>query len=50
VEAGQGIDDILAAAPTADFDARFAPPGALVTPEDFVRTVYRDLTGRRPAR
>lgn len=50
VEAGQGIDDILAARPTADFDARYAPPGATVSAEDFVRTVHRDLADSRASR
>jgi glyoxylase-like metal-dependent hydrolase (beta-lactamase superfamily II) len=50
IEQGQLIDDILAAHPTAEFDARFAPPGAFVAPEDFVRNVYADLTRARSTR
>ncbi len=50
VEKGEGIEDILAAKPTADFDARFGRPGALVTPEEFVRSIYRDLAPKRPGR
>ena len=50
VEKGMGIEDILAAKPTAEFDARFGRPGALVTPEEFVRSVYRDLAPKRPGR
>ena len=50
VEKGEGIEDILAAKPTADFDAWFGRPGALVTPEEFVRSVYRDLAPKRPGR
>jgi glyoxylase-like metal-dependent hydrolase (beta-lactamase superfamily II) len=50
IEQGQQIDEILAARPTAEFDARFARPGAFVAPEDFVRNVYADLTRARSAR
>ena len=50
VEQGQLIDEILAAHPTAEFDARFARPGAFVAPEDFVRNVYADLTRARSTR
>ena len=50
VEQGQQIDEILAARPTAEFDARFARPGAFVAPEDFVRNVYADLTRARSTR
>jgi len=50
VEQGEGIEAILAAKPTAEFDARFGRPGALVTPEEFVRSIYRDLAPKRPGR
>lgn len=50
IEQGQPIDEILAARPTAEFDARFARPGAFVAPEDFVRNVYADLTRARSPR
>ncbi|MEY2920949.1 MAG: hypothetical protein RL261_2254 [Pseudomonadota bacterium] len=50
IEQGMGVEDILAAKPTAEFDARFGRPGALVTPEEFVRSVYRDLAPKRPGR
>jgi glyoxylase-like metal-dependent hydrolase (beta-lactamase superfamily II) len=50
VEKGMGIEDILAAKPTAEFDARFGRPGALITPEEFIRSVYRDLALKRPGR
>ena len=50
VEQGMGVEDVLNAKPTADFDARFGHPGALVTPEEFVRSVYRDLAPKRPGR
>jgi hypothetical protein len=50
IEQGQQIDEILAAHPTAEFDARFARPGAFVAPEDFVRNVYADLTRGRSTR
>ncbi len=46
VESGMGIEEILAAKPTAEFDAKFGRPGALVAPEEFVRSVYRDLASR----
>jgi hypothetical protein len=46
VEKGMGIEEILAAKPTAEFDAKFGRPGAIVAPEEFVRSVYRDLTSR----
>jgi glyoxylase-like metal-dependent hydrolase (beta-lactamase superfamily II) len=50
IEQGQLIDEILAARPTAEFDARFARPGAFVAPEDFVRNLYADLTRARSTR
>jgi glyoxylase-like metal-dependent hydrolase (beta-lactamase superfamily II) len=50
VEKGEGIEVILAAKPTAEFDARFGRPGALVAPEEFVRSIYRDLAPKRPGR
>jgi cyclase len=46
VENGMGIEEILAAKPTAEFDAKFGPAGAIVVPEEFVRSVYRDLASR----
>jgi hypothetical protein len=36
--------------PTAEFDASFGRPGAIVTPEEFVRSIYRDLASKRPGR
>lgn len=50
VERGEGIENILAARPTAEFDARFGRPGAAVTPDEFIRSVYRDLAPKRPGR
>jgi glyoxylase-like metal-dependent hydrolase (beta-lactamase superfamily II) len=50
VEQGQGLEAILAGRPTAEFDARYGRPGALVTPEQFVRSVYSDLAQKRPSR
>ena len=50
VEKGMGLEEILASKPTAEFDAKFGRPGAIVAPEEFVRSVYRDLTSQRPGR
>jgi glyoxylase-like metal-dependent hydrolase (beta-lactamase superfamily II) len=50
VEKGMGVEDILAAKPTAAFDARFGRPGALIAPDEFVRSIYRDLASKRPGR
>lgn len=50
VEQGQGLEAVLAARPTAEFDARYGRPGALVAPEQFVRSVYSDLAQKRPGR
>ncbi|HET7203219.1 MAG TPA: MBL fold metallo-hydrolase [Steroidobacteraceae bacterium] len=44
VEQGEGLEQVLATHPTAEFDARYARPGALVSPEQFVRNVYADFT------
>jgi cyclase len=44
VEQGAGLEQVLAAHPSAEFDARYARPGAFVSPEQFVRNVYADLT------
>jgi len=48
VEAGSSIDEVLMLKPTAEFDDRFGK-GA-VSPERFVRTLYRDLTRPRSTR
>ncbi|MDH4167363.1 MAG: MBL fold metallo-hydrolase [Gammaproteobacteria bacterium] len=50
VEEGMGIVEILDSKPTAEFDAKYGGPGALVAPEEFVRSVYRDLAPKRPGR
>lgn len=47
VERRETLEAILAAHPTAEFDAAFSRPGAYVTPDDFVRTVYEDLSRAR---
>jgi glyoxylase-like metal-dependent hydrolase (beta-lactamase superfamily II) len=47
VERGEELEQVQAGRPTAEFDARFARPGASVSPEDFVRNVYADLTRHR---
>ncbi len=48
VEAGSSVDEVLALAPSAEFDERYGR-GA-VTPERFIRTLYRDLNSPRSAR
>ena len=48
VEAGSSLDEVLALHLTGDFDERYAK-GA-VSPERFVRTVYRDLSKPRSGR
>lgn len=48
VEAGSSVEEVLALKPTADFDERYGK-GA-VSPERFIRTVYRDLSRPRSAR
>jgi glyoxylase-like metal-dependent hydrolase (beta-lactamase superfamily II) len=50
VESGMGIEEVLTAKPTAEFDACYGRPGAIVAPEEFVRSVYRDLAPKRPGR
>lgn len=50
VEKGEGIEQVIADRPTAGFDTRYAPPGALVSADEFVRSVYRDLAPHRPGR
>lgn len=45
IEQGLGVDEVLAARPTAPYDERYAL-GA-VGAERFVRTLYADLSGRR---
>lgn len=47
IERGETLQEILDSRPTAEFDARYAQAGAMVSAEDFVRTVYTDLTRRR---
>jgi hypothetical protein len=48
VEAGASVDEVIAAHPTADFDERYGK-GA-VSPERFIRTLYRDLATPRSSR
>jgi cyclase len=50
VENGAGLEQAIADRPTAEFDTRYAPPGALVNADEFVRSVYQDLATRRPGR
>jgi cyclase len=50
VESGEGIEQVVDGRPTAEFDTRYEPPGALVSAEEFVRSVYRDLAQHRPGR
>ena len=45
IEQGRGVDEVLAAQPTAPYDDRYAL--GPVSAERFVRTLYADLTGRR---
>jgi glyoxylase-like metal-dependent hydrolase (beta-lactamase superfamily II) len=44
VEEGRNLDEVLAAQPTASFDAQFGNGG--VSPERFVRSLYDDLVRR----
>jgi glyoxylase-like metal-dependent hydrolase (beta-lactamase superfamily II) len=46
IEQGGDLEQVQAMRPTAEFDGRFARPGAFVSPEEFVRLVYSDLTRR----
>jgi cyclase len=50
VESGEGIEQVVDGRPTSEFDPRYAPAGALVSADEFVRSVYRDLAPRRPGR
>ena len=45
VEQGRNLEEVLAAEPTAAFDARYGAGG--VSPERFVRLLFEDLSGRR---
>jgi cyclase len=47
VERGEGLQQLQAAHPTAEFDAQFFRAGASVTPDDFVRNLYEDVARRR---
>ena len=47
VENGEGLEQVQATHPTAEFDAQFFRPGVDVSPDDFVRNVYEDFTRRR---
>jgi cyclase len=47
VENGEGLEQVQATHPTAEFDAQFFRPGGDVSPDDFVRNVYEDFTRRR---
>ena len=47
VEQGEGLQQLQAAHPTAEFDAQFFRGGASITPDDFVRNLYEDVARRR---
>ena len=47
VENGEGLEQVQARHPTAEFDAQFSRPGVDVSPDDFVRNVYEDFTRRK---
>ncbi|HEX7082387.1 MAG TPA: MBL fold metallo-hydrolase [Gammaproteobacteria bacterium] len=49
VEQGAGLDEVLAAKPTLDYDPRYGHPDNGWTTEAFVEAVYRDLVNRRSA-
>ena len=42
IDAGQTLEQVLAARPTRDFDAKWG--GSFVRPESFIRTLYQDLS------
>jgi hypothetical protein len=44
-EQGRNLEEVLAAEPTAAFDARYGAGG--VSAERFVRLLFEDLSGRR---
>jgi glyoxylase-like metal-dependent hydrolase (beta-lactamase superfamily II) len=48
VEAGASVDEVIAAHPTADFDEHYGK--GVVSPERFIRTLYRDLAPPRSSR
>jgi hypothetical protein len=50
VEKGEGVEQVIADRLTADFDTRYALPGALISADEFVRSVYQDLASHRPGR
>jgi glyoxylase-like metal-dependent hydrolase (beta-lactamase superfamily II) len=43
VKAGKTVDEVLAAKPTAEFDEK--QTWAFITPERYVRILYRDAAG-----
>jgi cyclase len=45
VAEGRNVDEVVAARPTRDYDAHYGAGG--VSPEQFVRLLYEDLTTRR---
>jgi hypothetical protein len=47
VESGEGIEQVVDGRPTAEYDTRYAPAGAPVSADEFVRSVYRDLAPHR---
>ncbi len=42
IDAGQTLEQVLAARPTREFDAKWG--GSFVKPESFTRTLYQDLS------
>jgi cyclase len=47
VERGEGLQQLQASHPTAEFDAQYFRSGASITPDDFVRNLYEDVARRR---
>jgi glyoxylase-like metal-dependent hydrolase (beta-lactamase superfamily II) len=45
IDRGAGLDEVLAARPTFDFDARYGAERGPWTTDDFVSVVYRGLAG-----
>ena len=47
VERGEGLQQLQASHPTAEFDAQYFRAGASITSDDFVRNLYEDVARRR---
>jgi cyclase len=48
VKRGMTLDQVKDKKPTLDFDGRYAPAGAFITPAAFIEQIYKDMVAENP--